>query len=169
MPLLTRKSKKAAPPQPGRVPTHVERIKANVSAHPIKWVVAIVVTLGGVATAITALWDMGARVSTQADSHWQTRVDADKHEEKDKLRETEQKARNDAQDKSIEKLSLYNRLSSSQLRAQFMEDRVYDCAARRQTGVKMTVADATICERYRAEYDTAQKRIESLRQKLDGK
>lgn len=136
--------------------TDKSRLASSVAANPWKWLLGVAGGVGVVVTAITASLDMWGRV----DGHWQTKEAAEQHARDDK-------DKNGQQDRKIDTLGLWNRYGTTSLRAQFMEDRVYDCAAKKSTGARMSVADATICERYAAIYRSAQEQADALRKRID--
>jgi hypothetical protein len=133
------------------------RLAQNVAANPWKWLLGIAGAVGVLATAFTSSLDMWGRV----DGHWQTKDAALRHEQDDDMK-------NKAQDTRVDRLSAWSRYGTTSLRADFMRDRVYDCAARKATAQKMPVADAAICQRYEAEFKEAFDRAEELRKRLGG-
>ena len=114
---------------------------AKKRANPLGPVIAVGTALAAVLGGIAAWW--------QFEGHWQTADEAKSHAQKDDVR------------------FMWGQVGTLNLRAQFMEDRVYDCSARKATGTKMTLADASICERYQSEFAQAQQQVSDLRKQIN--
>lgn len=117
------------------------RIRDAVGRHPALWKSGVAAVVAG-AALFTAVMTF--------DAQYQRRTDAHAHEREDAIR------------------ALWSQLGTTQLRASFLEDRVYDLTARKATlGPKFPISDDVSLQRYRTQLEQQTSRAAEIRRQID--
>lgn len=129
-------------------------MRKRVSLNPWLWSWG---TLASIAAVVAAIWSAVVTV----DARFTKQDDFDRHM-------TAEEVRNAAQDKEVAINVRRQQLQTLQLRAWFMEDQVYNLAARKQVlGPKFTVSDEVSLQRYKTEYDKSTARVDTIRRQIE--
>lgn len=75
---------------------------------------------------------------------------------------------NAQQDRDASVRGLWSQFGTTQLRSQFMEDQVYNLAARKSTlGPRFAISDEVSLQRYTKQLEQAQERMREIRRQID--